>query len=129
MKNHQVKKSVWLTLHKKHTGSLYIPWSEAVDEAICFGWIDSTRRPVDEDKFKQLFSKRKPNGTWSKVNKEKAKSLIKSGLMYPQGLESVDLAKKNGAWNFLDEVELLIISAEGNSCFYGQIIHRMSVFV
>jgi uncharacterized protein YdeI (YjbR/CyaY-like superfamily) len=80
-----------------------------VEEALCFGWIDSTRRPLDKERFLQFFSKRKPKGTWSKVNKEKVKQLIADGLMTKAGLESIETAKQNGAWTILDTVEELTI--------------------
>ncbi len=86
-----------------------IAWSEAVDEALCFGWIDSTRVSVDDEKFMQLFSKRKPGSVWSKINKGKVQQLIENGLMMPAGFKSIEIAKQNGSWSILDEVEELII--------------------
>ena len=70
-KNHSSKQSVWLVCNTKKSKRPTIHWSELVDEALCFGWIDSTRKSIDETKFTQLFSKRKPYSTWSKINKEK----------------------------------------------------------
>lgn len=107
--NHSSKQSVWLVLYKKESNKPTISWSEAVDEALCFGWIDSKRKPVNEDKFIQFFSKRKLNGTWSKVNKEKIKQLIDEGLMTKVGFDSIETAKQNGSWKILDEVEELKI--------------------
>ncbi|MEJ7677953.1 MAG: hypothetical protein WKG06_08845 [Segetibacter sp.] len=95
--NHSSKQSVWLVLYKKESNKPTISWSEAVDEALCFGWIDSKRKPVNEDKFIQFFSKRKLNGTWSKVNKEKIKQLIDEGLMTKVGFDSIETAKQNGS--------------------------------
>lgn len=86
-----------------------LSWSEAVDEALCFGWIDSTRKTIDEEKFIQFFSKRKPNSVWSKINKEKVQRLIDERLMTPAGYESIERAKQNGSWAILDDVEELII--------------------
>ncbi|MCD6066899.1 MAG: hypothetical protein K0S33_1725 [Bacteroidetes bacterium] len=86
-----------------------ISWSEAVDEALCFGWIDSTRKSLDDEKFMQFFSKRKAVSTWSKVNKEKVRQLIEQGLMTEAGLASIETAKQNGSWNILDGVEELTI--------------------
>jgi uncharacterized protein YdeI (YjbR/CyaY-like superfamily) len=107
--NHQTKQSISLILYKKESGKPTLDWSEAVEEALCFGWIDSTRRPLDKERFLQFFSKRKPKGTWSKVNKEKVKQLIADGLMTKAGLESIETAKQNGAWTILDTVEELTI--------------------
>ena len=108
-KNHLSKHSVWLVCYKKKSNKPTIEWSEAVDEALCFGWIDSKRIPVDEEKFMQFFSKRKPNGTWSKVNKKKIEQLIDKGLMTEAGLKIVETAKQDGSWTILDEVEELRI--------------------
>ncbi|RDC62422.1 YdeI/OmpD-associated family protein [Adhaeribacter pallidiroseus] len=107
--NHQSKQAVGLIFYKKKSGMPTISWSHAVDEALCFGWIDSKKIALDQDKFMQFFTQRKPNGTWSKVNKEKIKHLIGKGLMTPAGFASIDRAKQNGSWTILDEVEKLII--------------------
>lgn len=87
-------------------------WSEAVDEALCFGWIDSTARSIDDDTFMQFFCKRKPNSVWSKINKAKVLRLIDDGLMTQAGYNSIDTAKQNGSWTILDEVEELTIPAD-----------------
>ncbi|MEI7583352.1 YdeI/OmpD-associated family protein [Runella sp.] len=107
--NHRSKQAVWLVHYKKKSGVPTISWSEAVDEALCFGWIDSVRKTLDSETFVQFFSKRKPNGTWSRVNKEKIRQLIEAGLMTQAGLESIETAKQNGSWTILDEVEELIL--------------------
>lgn len=107
--NHEKEKSVWLICYKMKAGMPTISWSEAVDEALCFGWIDSIRKSIDDDKFMQFFSKRKARSTWSKVNKEKVQKLIEDGSMSPAGLRSIETAKQNGSWIILDEVEELII--------------------
>lgn len=107
--NHSSKSSVWLVQYKKKSARPSISWNEAVDEALCFGWIDSIRKTLDEEKFIQFFSKRKPNGTWSKVNKEKMTQLIQNKLMATAGFESIKKAKQNGSWTILDEVEELLI--------------------
>src|SRR5690606_24890342 len=85
-KNHRSKQSVWLVCNNMKSDLPTIPWSDLVDEALCFGWIDSTRKSIDETRFKQLYSKRKPNGTWSKINKEKVQRLIATGHMTDAGL-------------------------------------------
>ncbi|MFA5326886.1 MAG: YdeI/OmpD-associated family protein [Prolixibacteraceae bacterium] len=111
-KNHLSKQSVWLVCYKKKSNKPTIAWSDAVDEALCFGWIDSKRIPIDEEKFMQFFSRRKSNGTWSKVNKEKIRQLIDSGLMTKAGFESIETARRNGSWAILDDVEELIIPTD-----------------
>ena len=108
-KNHQSKQSVWLIYYTKKSTIPSLSWSEAVDEALCFGWIDSTRKTIDEFSFMQFFSKRKPKSNWSKINKEKVADLIEQGLMTEEGLVSIETAKQKGYWSILDEVEELII--------------------
>lgn len=108
-KNHQSKLSVWLIYYTKKSTIPSLSWSEAVDEALCFGWIDSTRKTIDEFSFMQFFSKRKPKSNWSKINKEKVQQLIDSKRMTKAGYESIETAKRNGYWTILDEVEELII--------------------
>lgn len=113
--NHVEAKSVWLVIHKKSSPTPNLSWSEAVDQALCFGWIDSVKKSIDKDKYKQYFCKRKANSTWSKINKEKIKKLKEEGLMYDAGLKSVDIAKQNGCWNILDNVEELNVPEDMKS--------------
>jgi uncharacterized protein YdeI (YjbR/CyaY-like superfamily) len=116
-KHHDKEQSVWLICYKKVSGIPTISWSEAVDEALCFGWIDSVRKPLDDQKFIQFFSKRKAGSTWSKINKEKIVQLTKEGLMTKAGLESVERAKENGSWTILDDVEELTIPKDLEKAF------------
>ena len=108
-KNHVTKDFIWLIIYKKHTNKPTISWSNAVDEALCFGWIDSTKKPIDTEKYMQYFGKRKAKSNWSKINKDKIEVLTKQGLMTKAGIESVKTAKENGSWTILDTVEALII--------------------
>lgn len=108
-KNHQSKQSVWLIYYTKKSNIPSLSWSEAVDEALCFGWIDSTKKKIDDSSFMQFFSKRKPKSNWSKINKQKVQQLIDSDRMSKAGYESIETAKQNGYWTILDEVEELII--------------------
>ncbi len=107
--NHDNKQSVWLVYYKIKSGKPTFSWSDAVDEALCFGWIDSTRKSIDHEKFMQFFGKRKPKSVWSKINKGKVERLIHNGLMTPAGYKSIETAKQNGSWTILDEVEDLSI--------------------
>lgn len=107
--NHCSSHSVWLVQYKQKSTRPSITWSDAVDEALCFGWIDSTRKTMDEESFVQFFSKRKTTSNWSKINKAKVERLIAEGLMTEAGLKSIEVAKKNGSWSILDEVEELIM--------------------
>ncbi|TAH39898.1 MAG: hypothetical protein EYC69_12385 [Bacteroidetes bacterium] len=108
-KNHASEKSVWLIYYKKHASVPTITYNEAVEEALCFGWIDSTKKTIDEDRFQQYFCKRKPDSVWSKINKAKVKRLIESGQMMPAGYQSISKAKQNGFWTILNDVENLVI--------------------
>lgn len=107
--NHAEKQSIWIVCYKKEAGIPTISWSDAVDEALCFGWIDSTRKSLDNGKFIQFFSRRKAGSTWSKINKEKVEKLILDGSMTEAGLKSIEIAKQNGSWSVLDAVEALEI--------------------
>jgi uncharacterized protein YdeI (YjbR/CyaY-like superfamily) len=107
--NHTTKEAVWLIFYKKKSPKHNLDWSESVDEALCFGWIDSTKKTIDSVQYKQYFSKRKAKSNWSRVNKDKVKILIDQGLMKEEGYKSIEIAKENGSWTILDEVEALII--------------------
>jgi uncharacterized protein YdeI (YjbR/CyaY-like superfamily) len=107
--NHNQKDAVWLIFYKKKSPNYNLSWSDSVDEALCFGWIDSTKRAIDSEKYKQYFSKRKAKSNWSKVNKDKVKTLIDQNLMEEEGYKSIEIAKQNGSWTILDGVEALII--------------------
>ena len=107
--NHLDKQSIWLIYYKKKTNIPTVTYSDAVDEALCFGWIDSKAKSIDEQKSMQFFSKRKIKSVWSKVNKDKVARLTETGLMAQAGLNSVEIAKQNGCWTILDEAEALII--------------------
>lgn len=110
--NHQKEDAVWLIFYKKQSVKYNLSWSESVDEALCFGWIDSIKKTIDEESYKQYFSKRKSKSNWSKVNKDKVKYLIDQGLMKEAGYKSIEIAKENGSWTLLDEVEALVIPQE-----------------
>lgn len=112
LENHNKKQSIWLVHYNKKSNMPSVSWSDAVDEALCFGWIDSTRKSLEIDKFIQFFTKRKPTSVWSKINKEKIERLKQEGLLMPAGLESISIAQQNGTWNILDDVEELEISED-----------------
>lgn len=107
--NHITKQAVWLVYYKKKSNIESLTWSEAVDVALCFGWIDSKRISIDKETSHQFFSKRKPKSTWSKINKNKVEKLIEQGLMTEAGFKSIETAKQNGSWTILDDVEELLI--------------------
>ena len=108
-KNHASKDSVWVVFYNNSSTKPSITWSESVEVALCFGWIDSKKIAIDKEQSHQFFSKRRAKSTWSKINKDKVAQLIANGLMTEAGLESIEIAKQNGSWTLLDEVEQLII--------------------
>jgi uncharacterized protein YdeI (YjbR/CyaY-like superfamily) len=108
-KNHLTEKSVWLIIYKKRSGVKSVSYTEAVDEALCFGWIDSKPNKRDDKSYYQFFSRRNPKSNWSKVNKNKVTELIKKGLMTSAGIAVIKEAKLAGTWSALDEVEKLEI--------------------
>jgi len=115
--NHQLEKSVWLVIYKKESGIPSVYYSEAVDLAICFGWIDSKPNKRDDESYYQFFAKRNPKSNWSKVNKAKVAKLIENGLMTKSGLEAIEVAKQNGTWTALDKVEEMTIPEDLQNAF------------
>lgn len=95
---HQISKGIWLVYYKKHTGVPGISYEEAVEEALCFGWIDSKVQTIDELRYRQVFTPRNPRSVWSEKNKKRVEKLMDSGLMQKAGLQTVEVAKKNGQW-------------------------------
>lgn len=112
MENHVNSRGVWLIFFKKDSGKSRVSYDEAVEEALCFGWIDSLPNKIDEQSYKQLFSPRKPKRNWSKLNKERVEKLTAAGLLHPAGLAKIEWAKQNGTWDALNEVEQLIVPAD-----------------
>jgi uncharacterized protein YdeI (YjbR/CyaY-like superfamily) len=108
-KNHDKEQSVWVIYYKAKSNKPTVKYSDAVDIALCYGWIDSKQLPIDDEKHMQFFSKRKLKSVWSKVNKAKVERLIAEGKMTKSGFESIEIAKQNGCWNILDDAENLVI--------------------
>lgn len=115
--NHSQNDSVWLIIYKKDSGVPSITYPVAVDQALCFGWVDSKPNKRDEQSYYQLFSKRNPKSNWSKVNKNKVAKLIVERKMAQPGLKMIELAKANGTWDALNEVDALIIPEDLASAF------------
>jgi uncharacterized protein YdeI (YjbR/CyaY-like superfamily) len=93
------EKEFWVIIHKKKSERKGLTYSEAVEEAICFGWIDSKMQTIDASRFRQRFSPRKKNSIWSKSNKETAETMVQKGKMTPAGFEAIAEAKSNGKWD------------------------------
>ena len=107
--NHTRTEGVWLIMHKKGTGKPRVDYAEAVEEALCFGWIDSKGNKLDDERSMLWMAPRKAKTGWSKLNKERIEKLIKAKLMTPAGLAKINAAKKDGTWNALDAIEALEI--------------------
>ena len=104
---HEQGDAIWLVFHKKASDGTSPTYEEAVEEALCFGWIDSTVNRLDDRRSLQLFAPRRPRGTWSASNKERVARLERAGLLAPAGIAAIAVAKDNGSWNALDAVERL----------------------
>ena len=107
--NHGTAPGVWLVFYKKKSGTKSIAWPEAVDEALCFGWIDSKATAIDEERYEQYFTKRKTGSPWSKLNKDKVAALEAAGKIAPAGQAAIDAAKEDGSWSMMDDAEALIV--------------------
>jgi uncharacterized protein YdeI (YjbR/CyaY-like superfamily) len=98
-KNHATSSGVWLKLARKASGIQSVTYDEALEVALCYGWIDGQRKSHDETSWLQKFTPRGPKSIWSKINTEKAQRLIESGRMKPAGLKAIESAKQDGRWD------------------------------
>jgi uncharacterized protein YdeI (YjbR/CyaY-like superfamily) len=101
--NHQTEQEVWLVYYKVHTGKQSVRQAHAVEEALCFGWIDSLVKRIDDEQYMQKYTPRREGSNWSASNKRRVKKLIENGRMTPAGMEKIEQAKRDGSWNRLDE--------------------------
>jgi uncharacterized protein YdeI (YjbR/CyaY-like superfamily) len=101
-KNHAISPGIWLVYYKTETGKRKFSYADAVEEALCFGWIDSLPRKLDNERAMLKYSPRKPKSVWSKINKQRIDRLIKDKLMTAAGLAKIELAKANGSWDTLN---------------------------
>ncbi len=122
--NHDKKQSIWLIYFKKESKLPSVVYSEAVDEALCFGWIDSKAMPIESDRYMQFFCRRKAKSVWFKINKEKIARLTEEGLMSKVGFDCIEIAKHNGSWTILDEAEALMVPDDLESAFQGSPMAR-----
>jgi uncharacterized protein YdeI (YjbR/CyaY-like superfamily) len=110
LKQHHTRtEGVWLISYKKATGKPRFEYEEAVEEALCFGWIDSKGNKLDDERSMLWFAPRKARTGWSRPNKIRVEKLIEAGLMAPAGLAKIEAAKRDGSWNALDAIEALEI--------------------
>lgn len=96
---HERSKGIWLKIAKKDSALITVSYSEALEEALCYGWIDGQKKPYDQEVWLQKFTPRRPNSVWSKVNVDKVMQLIASGRMKPTGMKEVNVAKEDGRWD------------------------------
>jgi len=104
--NHRKESGIWLVFYKKHTGRPSLEYNAAVEEALCFGWIDSIIKRLDEDRYVRKFTPRKANSRWSELNKKRVKELISKGLMTKFGLKKISLSKESGLWEKHDRPQI-----------------------
>ena len=105
--HHETEAEVYVGFFKQHTGKRAMSWSEAVDQALCFGWIDTRANAIDEDRYMQRFTPRRPGSNWSKINVEKVAKLREAGLMRPAGLAAFEkrTEEKTGVYSYEDAAE------------------------
>jgi uncharacterized protein YdeI (YjbR/CyaY-like superfamily) len=110
--NHATATGAWMVTWRQRTGRPNLDYEAAVEEALCFGWVDSTGGTVDDERGKLYFAPRKVRSAWAATNKARVERLIAAGLMRPAGLAAIELAKSNGSWEILDSVERLEVPAD-----------------
>jgi len=111
-KHHNSSSGIWLVYAKKHTEIPSLSYADAVEEALCFGWIDSLVHPVDDSLYKQVFTPRKPSSAWSPLNKQRVEKLIAAEQMTAAGMKMIELAKTNGQWNAHAATEAMTMPPE-----------------
>jgi uncharacterized protein YdeI (YjbR/CyaY-like superfamily) len=109
VEHHATQTGVWLVFYKKATGKPRVEYDEAVEEALCVGWVDSKPSALDDERSLLWFSPRQPGSGWSRPNQLRVQRLIAAGLMLPAGLQKVEQAKADGSWSRLDAVEDLLV--------------------
>jgi uncharacterized protein YdeI (YjbR/CyaY-like superfamily) len=107
--NHGRDAGVWLVMRKARAGGPRISYEESVEQALCFGWVDSKGRSLDAERTMLWFAPRKRGSGWARTNKERIERLTAAGLMAPAGQAVIDAAKADGSWTLLDDVENLVV--------------------
>lgn len=107
--NHATSPGIWLVHERKIAGPDRLSYEEAVEEALCFGWIDSVGGKVDETRTRIMMTPRKPGSAWSTVNKERIERMVAAGLMTPAGQAKIDQAQRDGSWAIYDQLESLTV--------------------
>jgi uncharacterized protein YdeI (YjbR/CyaY-like superfamily) len=107
--NHAKAPGLWLVGYRSATKRPAIAYDDAVEEALCWGWIDSVVKPVDDERTMSLYTPRRAGSGWSRSNKERVARLVKAGRMQPAGLAKIEQAKRDGSWTLLDSVDALTV--------------------
>lgn len=115
--NHASSPGVWLVSWRAGSGRPAMAYGESVEEALCFGWVDSRAGKLDDERRMLTFTPRKPRSGWSRPNKERIERLTAAGLMTPAGQRVIDAAKADGSWSRLDEVEELVVPGDLTDAF------------
>lgn len=106
-KHHDSAPGAWVVSWRRATGRESVPYDEIVEEALCFGWIDGTRKVLDAERSMLLLTPRKPKSTWAASNKARVERLIAAGRMRPAGLAKIEAARRDGSWSALDTIDAL----------------------
>ncbi len=107
--NHALGPGIWVVFYKKGAGKQTMKYEESVEEAICFGWVDSRKRRLDDRRYALMFTPRNPRSPWSRTNKERVRRLVASGMMAEAGMACIEEARRNGAWAAYDPIEDLVV--------------------
>ena len=117
--HHDKEKNAWLIIYHKKSTTPGVAYNEAVEEALCFGWIDSKPNKRDHESYLLFFAKRNPKSNWSRLNRERAERMVEQGRMTPAGLEMIETAKQNGTWTALEAVQDSVIPPDLEQAFQG----------
>lgn len=103
--HHDSASEVWLIYYKVHSKKKSVRYEEAVEEALCFGWIDSKVKTIDDEQYMQRYTPRQQGSNWSESNKKRVQKLIQTGQMTPAGMAKIESAKRDGSWERLDDID------------------------
>lgn len=117
--NHARRRGVWLLWPRRGVGTATFPYAAAVEEALCYGWIDGQYKPIDEKRAKLLFTRRQRGSAWARSNRERVTRLARAGRMRPAGLAVVEAAKRDGSWSILESVERLEVPSDLRTALAG----------
>lgn len=104
-RNHSREKGIWLVYYKKGSGKTSVTYEEALQEALCYGWIDSTTHRFDSERYMQRWTPRNPDSVWSAANKERVRKLVADGRMALPGMAKIEAARRNGSWDKLNDID------------------------